>query len=672
MELAIFSWVIYFFLIKVFGFSYKNFLFLFLSFLSILIEFLVEFFEINQLKFLPLILSVFFIFIYINKEIDKKIKVSFLFIFLILMLLQVILNNIHSNFYYVPAIFAFSSLLIRSYLSKSELFIWSSVVLINILLVPIGFYFIGISLFPLYFIYQLSVFYKSELNKKNREYREILEREIDQEIKKHIFQLHDELEITYKKLKEIFKLSNYTLSTEDLNSMANIASQGLINLGYSGVVVYVKDTLVKKAGFFPNLKVFIERVFPDLKEPYIYEERYILIPFGGKSINGVLAVYKKNEIDSKEVDYLQNYAISIGIYIEKLKYINETSKLRELLNQTLESIETGIAIIDDKFNIELSNSAFSRYLKNHTNNLFNDIPMLKVLEKDIKNVILSKTKYETVFTSKGENPRTFHLKILPLISSEEQNIGNEKNEKVVLVIEDITEKEEIKNQVVQTEKLALIGKFAAGISHDIRNPLAVISQASFNIKREAKKLGSEKILKYVEKIDKNVSRATEIIEKLLNFSKPTYSKLKRVNLREIIDESIELSRLENRNIDIYISNDLDNSVKIYGDKNSLIQVFVNIIINAMEAMNYEGKIDISMGREGKFALISIKDTGKGIPESIRKQIFEPFFTTKETGTGLGLAIAYRIIKDHGGIIEFKTEENKGTEFIIKLPITEEN
>jgi len=100
-------------------------------------------------------------------------------------------------------------------------------------------------------------------------------------------------------------------------------------------------------------------------------------------------------------------------------------------------------------------------------------------------------------------------------------------------------------------------------------------------------------------------------------------------------------------------------------------VFVNIIINAMEAMNYEGRIDILMKRENDFAVVSIKDTGKGIPEAIQKQIFEPFFTTKETGTGLGLAIAYRIIKDHGGVIEFKTEENKGTEFIIKLPITEE-
>ncbi len=670
MELAIFSWGVYLLLIKVFGFSYKNFLFLILSFVFILFEILVEFLGIHQFQNVFLILSLFFIFLYVNKEIGKKVQGAFFFIFLLLIFFQLVLNNINSDFSYVPLILSFGSLLIRKYPDKLELFIWSLVVLFNIFITPFNLYLLGVSLFPIYFIYQLTILYKRELTKKNREYREILEREIDQEIQKHIFQLHDELEITYKKLKEIFKLSNYTLSTEDLNSMANIASQGLINLGYSGVVVYVQDTLVKKAGFFPNLKIFIESIFPKLKEPLIYENRYILIPFGGKNINGVLAVYKKGEIDTKEVEYLQNYAISVGIYIEKLKYINETSKLRELLNQTLESIEIGIAIIDDKFNIELANSSFKKYLQNHTNYLFQDIPMLNMLKKDIKDVISSKTKFETIFTSKNETLRTFHLKILPLISSEESLVAKE-SEKVVLIIEDITEKEEIKNQVIQTEKLALIGKFAAGISHDIRNPLAVISQASFNIKREAKKLNNEKILKYTEKIDKNVTRATEIIQKLLNFSKPTYSKLKRLNLREIIDESIELSRLENRNIDIYISNDLDNSVKIYGDKNSLIQVFVNIIINAMEAMNYEGRIDISMKRENNFAVVSIKDIGKGIPESIQKQIFEPFFTTKETGTGLGLAIAYRIIKDHGGVIEFTTEENKGTEFIIKLPITEE-
>ncbi len=670
MELAVFSWTVYLILVRVFGFSYKNFYFLFFSFISILFEILVELLEINQLENVFLILSLFFIFLQINKDIDRKIKGAFLFIFLILVLSQIILNNLNSDYSYIPLILAFFCLLIRKYDTKSELLIWSFIALIGIFLTSFNLNFYSFSLFPVYFIYQLTIFYKKEMAKKNREYREILERDIDQEIQKHIFQLHDELEITYKKLKEIFKLSNYTLSTEDLNSMANIASQGLINLGYSGVVVYVQDILVKKAGFFPNLKIFIERIFPELEKPMVYEDRYILIPFGGKNINGILAVYKKGEIDTKEVEYLQNYAISVGIYIEKLKYINETSKLRELLNQTLESIEIGIGIINNNFNLEFVNSFFRKYLKDHSNNLFKDIPMLKIFRKEIENVLISKEKFETVFTSKDGNQRTFHLKVFPLTSSE-KNLINESDKKIVLIIEDITEKEEIKNQVVQTEKLALIGKLAAGISHDIRNPLAVISQASFNIKREAKKIGNEKILKYTEKIDKNVNRATEIIEKLLNFSKPTYSKLKQLNLREIIDESIELSRLENRNIDIYISNDLDNSVKIYGDKNSLIQVFVNIIINAMEAMNYEGKINISMGRENNFAVVSIKDTGKGIPESIQKQIFEPFFTTKETGTGLGLAIAYRIIKDHGGLIEFRTEENKGTEFIVKLPITEE-
>ncbi len=670
MELVIFSWFIYFLLIKIFGFSYKNFFLLIIAFLSVLAEFTIGFLKINQFENVFSIVFAFLIFFFINQQVNKKVKVGFLFVFLVLILFQLILNNLNSEFAYIPLVLAFSILLIKKYETKLELFIWSFVVLLNIMLIPFNLKNLGFALFPIYFVYQITILYKKEIAKKNREYRESLERDIDQEIQKHIFQLHDELEITYKKLKEIFKLSNYTLSTEDLNSMANIASQGLINLGYSGVVVFVQDVLVKKAGFFPNLKIFIERIFPNLKEPLIYEDRYILIPFGGKNINGVLAVYKKGEIDTKEVEYLQNYAISIGIYIEKLKYINETSKLRELLNQTLESIEIGIAIVDKEFNLELANSSFKKYLKKNTNRLFADLPMLEIFKEDIGNVIIFKTKFETIFTSKDENSRTFHIKVFPLTASDSGLIKSD-DKKIVLIIEDITEKEEIKNQVIQTEKLALIGKLAAGISHDIRNPLAVISQASFNIKREAKKIGSDKILKYTEKIDKNVTRATEIIEKLLNFSKPTYTRLKLLNLREIIDESIELSRLENKNIDIYISNDLDNSVKIYGDKNSLIQVFVNIIINAMEAMDYEGKIEILMKREGNFAVVSIKDTGKGIPETIQKQIFEPFFTTKETGTGLGLAIAYRIIKDHGGLIEFISEENKGTEFIVKLPITEE-
>lgn len=289
----------------------------------------------------------------------------------------------------------------------------------------------------------------------------------------------------------------------------------------------------------------------------------------------------------------------------------------------------------------------------------------------MEDVLYTKKEFEIKIKDQALN-RIFEVKAFP-ISSEEVLNG------LVIVFEDVTEKEEMENQIIQSEKLAVIGRLAAGISHEIKNPLAIINQNAFMVKRRIQKLCSnveniDNILESIERIERNVIRATDIIERLLNFSKPYYTKAEKVNLREVVEEAIKLAILQAQKSNISFSKKLVDAY-VKGDKNALIQLFINLILNAIEAIENKGKITIKITplKRTENVRVVIKDTGKGISEDILDKIFEPFFTTKEKGTGLGLAVSYRILQDHGGKILVNSKEGEGTEFILTFPLfNEEN
>lgn len=140
----------------------------------------------------------------------------------------------------------------------------------------------------------------------------------------------------------------------------------------------------------------------------------------------------------------------------------------------------------------------------------------------------------------------------------------------------------------------------------------------------------------------------------------------------MIEEAIKLSFLQAKRSDISISKRLSNAY-IKGDRNALIQLFINILINAIESIEDKGSISIKAYKDKSkgLAVIKIRDTGVGIPSQYLDKIFEPFFTTKESGTGLGLAVVYRIVESHGGKIYVESEEGKGTEFTVELPLNKE-
>ncbi|MDI6766094.1 MAG: cache domain-containing protein [Bacteroidota bacterium] len=224
-------------------------------------------------------------------------------------------------------------------------------------------------------------------------------------------------------------------------------------------------------------------------------------------------------------------------------------------------------------------------------------------------------------------------------------------------------------QLFRSEKLASLGKLAAGVAHEINNPLTgILTNASLLLDDLPKE---DPRHEDVDVIVKETIRCREIVKRLLDFARQTKPQKQLVDVNSIIESIILLVRNQTSFRNIAIQKNLSgNMPEIMADKDQIQQVFINIIINAAEAMSKSGTltIDTLLSSTKDFIMIKISDTGHGIPEHLREKIFDPFYTTKENGTGLGLSISYGIIEQHGGEINVDSTIGEGTTFTIKLPI----
>jgi two-component system sensor histidine kinase PilS (NtrC family) len=247
---------------------------------------------------------------------------------------------------------------------------------------------------------------------------------------------------------------------------------------------------------------------------------------------------------------------------------------------------------------------------------------------------------------------------------------------IILVFQDITKLVEMEEKVRRQEQLAMVGSLAAGIAHEIRNPLASLSGSIQVLQGELDLKGDEKHL--MDIVVRETDRLNTIITDFLEYARPQTPQAEQILLSSILDETITLLK-NSRDFreGIAISVDVDPHVVIKGDAQRMRQVFWNLLINACQAMPDGGEITVSAlplshdEDDAVWCEIIIQDTGCGIAHEYLDKIFDPFFTTKTSGTGLGLAIVGRIIEDHGGIIDVESETGKGTKFRIRLPVLEE-
>ncbi|MDH4257768.1 MAG: cache domain-containing protein [Candidatus Aminicenantes bacterium] len=233
---------------------------------------------------------------------------------------------------------------------------------------------------------------------------------------------------------------------------------------------------------------------------------------------------------------------------------------------------------------------------------------------------------------------------------------------------------EMQAHLIQSEKLASLGKLAAGIAHEINNPLGGILIYSHLLLEDTPKESPH--LENLKKIVKETSRCKDIVRGLLEFARPKEPEMSWINLNDVVDRSLAIVEGQALFQNIKINKKFASALpKIVADGSQLQQVFMNIIINAAEAMDGKGTLSLStsLDTDGTHIEAKITDTGHGIKEEDKKRLFEPFFSTKEVGkgTGLGLAISYSIIQKHLGTIEVESQEGKGSTFTVKLPVLRE-
>ncbi len=352
-----------------------------------------------------------------------------------------------------------------------------------------------------------------------------------------------------------------------------------------------------------------------------------------------------------------------------LSFQNVKNKYENVLQQ----LDSGIAIFDSDGVLSFINLQMARILDiprkmlvgcNLRGILFH--PRLKASAKRTiyrvyKEMVLQRSRYFEIQDAAGRHY---------LITG---TYGDQLDGDYLISIKDVSEYKQIEQTAYQNDKLAMLGKIAASIAHEIRNPLTSIRGFIQLLRPHLLSLGKEE---YARIILAEIDRANDIIYEFLNSSKPTAPMVQEVMIESLLKEVTLLSESEAlmRGCQIHYEA-YDVHAKISIDVKQIKQVVLNIVKNALDAIGdlqgeRGGRIDIVTRQEGRYVEITVRDNGKGMDRATLNRLFDPFFTTKEQGTGLGLSVSYRIIRNHGGMIRVDSRPGEGTEFKIYLPSVE--
>jgi signal transduction histidine kinase len=228
---------------------------------------------------------------------------------------------------------------------------------------------------------------------------------------------------------------------------------------------------------------------------------------------------------------------------------------------------------------------------------------------------------------------------------------------------------ETQEQLIRSEKLAAIGQLASAVGHELRNPLGAIKNAVFYVRRQIAKTDlpatEPRVPEFLDIIDDEVNAANKVITDLLGFSRVAKPTVSPVSIAGVIEDTLRHIHLPEN---VELTKDIDNNLPmVMVDADQIRQVFLNIALNALQAMPESGRLDIWATDKGKFVEVEFTDTGSGIPEEIKNKIFDPLFTTKAKGVGLGLSVCKSILDRHQGDIRVESEVGKGATFTISLP-----
>jgi two-component system, NtrC family, sensor kinase len=400
-----------------------------------------------------------------------------------------------------------------------------------------------------------------------------------------------------------------------------------------------------------------------------FRDRTVAILGLGKTVDG-------DYLSTDDLELLSTIAGYVAIAIENARLYQsleqkamQIERLKDFSENIVESLNIGVLTVDLEDCIESWNPQLEDLLAIPRREALHR-PLQDVLPQDLVAEISSRAASDRVsgiykfhLNTPAGRRLVINASIAPLVGKNGARLGR------LILLDDITQRVRLEEQMVQTEKLTSLGLLAAGVAHEVNTPLAVISNY---IQMLAKQIpADDPRQKTIERIVKQTFRASEIVNNLLNFSRTGAAEFVEVNLNSVLEETLTLVQHPFKTAQVnVIKNYTEQLPPVLGSITRLQQVFLNLFMNARDAMPSGGMLEVRTGAHNGSVAVEVTDTGLGIPAENLHRIFDPFFTTKATGrgTGLGLSVSYGIIKEHAGKVDVRSTPGKGTSFRLEFPV----
>jgi len=434
-----------------------------------------------------------------------------------------------------------------------------------------------------------------------------------------------------------------------------------------GILFYESARAARESS--PSVRQTLEQLDLNYFIPCQIRDHAIAVLGLGKTVDG-------DFLSSEDVELLHTIAGYLAIALDNAQLYNsleqkaaQIERLKDFSENIVESLNVGVLAVDFGGAVESWNTQLEGLI---------GVPREEAVGRKLEEVLPSDLMAEITARSGDERVSSlykFHMQnregrnlvvnvsIAPLVGKSGERIGR------LILFDDVTQRMRLEEQVFQNEKLTSLGLLATGVAHEVNTPLAVISNY---IQMLAKQLPSgDPRHQLIEKVVKQTFRASEIVNNLLNFSRTGATEFTEVNLNAVVEEVLTLVAHPFRTAQVHVTRNLQQGLPaVLGSTNKLQQVFLNLFLNARDAMPSGGIVEIRTAAHNGSVEVEIIDTGAGIPRENLNRIFDPFFTTKSIGrgTGLGLSVSYGIVKEHSGKVDVRSTPGKGTSFRLEFPV----